>query len=93
MRYATAWFSYRLPQRGHLVKEARCNFGVAPPGHTTEGMKAVPTRQSSTNFDLVAPIKARACDALSASAAFIVRTKPRKPGTDSPIMRKGAERC
>jgi hypothetical protein len=49
----------------------------------------VPSRQSSTNFDLVAPIKARACDALSA----VVRSKPRKPGADPQIMRKGAERC
>ncbi|CNH75738.1 Uncharacterised protein [Mycobacterium tuberculosis] len=56
------------------------------PCRTTEGKKAVPTRQSSTNFDVVAPIKARACDALSA----VVRTKPRKPAQ---IMRKGAERC
>jgi hypothetical protein len=52
--------------------------------------KAVPTRQSSTNFDdLVAPIKARACDALSA----LVRSKPRKPSAEPQIMRKGAERC
>jgi hypothetical protein len=51
--------------------------------------KAVPTRQSSTNFDLVAPIKARACDALSA----VVRSRYRKPGGDPQIMRKGAERC
>ncbi len=50
----------------------------------------MPTRQSSTNFDdLVAPIKARACDALS----VVVRSKPRKPVTDPQIMRKGAERC
>ena len=60
----------------------------------------MPTRQSSTNFDLVAPIKARACDALSA----VVRSKPRKPNespneapgesvADQQIMRKGAERC
>jgi hypothetical protein len=54
----------------------------------------VPTRQSSPNFDLVAPMKARACDALSASAAYIVRTTSRKPGNDAAqIMRKGAERC
>jgi len=49
----------------------------------------VPSRQSSTNFDLVTPIKARACDALSA----VVRSKPRKPDADAQIMRKGAERC
>jgi hypothetical protein len=44
------------------------------------------------NFDLIAPIKARAYDALSA----VVRSKPRKPdepGVDAQIMRKGAERC
>jgi hypothetical protein len=49
----------------------------------------VPTRQSSTNFDLVAPIKARAFDALSA----VVRSRPRRPDADAQIMRKGAERC
>ena len=65
-------------------------FWCGTPGRTTEGMKAVPTRQSSTNFDLVAPMKARACDALSA----VVRTKSRKPGNGAAqIMRKGAERC
>ena len=51
--------------------------------------KAVPTRQSSTNFDVVAPIKARACDALDA----VLRGKPRKLGADPRLMRKGAERC
>jgi hypothetical protein len=51
--------------------------------------KAVPIRQSSTNFDVVAPIKARTCDALYA----VVRSKPRKPGADPRLMRKGAERC
>jgi hypothetical protein len=50
---------------------------------------AVPTRQSSTNLDVVAPIKARACDALHAMLA----SKPRQPGADPQLMRKGAERC
>jgi len=49
----------------------------------------VPTRQSSTNFDVVAPIKARACDALYA----VLKSKPRKFGADSRLMAKGAERC
>lgn len=52
----------------------------------------MPTRQSSTNFDLVAPIKARAYEALSA----VVRSRPRSPAeweADRQIMRKGAERC
>jgi hypothetical protein len=49
----------------------------------------VPTRQSSTNFDIVAPIKTRACDALDA----VLRSKPRKSSGDPRLMRKGAERC
>jgi len=49
----------------------------------------VPTRQSPTNFDVVAPIKARACDALYAA----LRGKPRKLGADPRLMSKGAERC
>jgi hypothetical protein len=49
----------------------------------------VSTRQSSTNFDVVPPIKARACDALH--AALI--SKQRKPDADPQLMRKGAERC
>lgn len=49
----------------------------------------MPTRQSSTNFDAVAPIKERACDALSA----VLRGNPRKLGADPRLMRRGAERC
>jgi hypothetical protein len=49
----------------------------------------VPTRQSSTDVDVVAPIKARACDALYA----VLRSQPRKLGADARLMRKGAERC
>ena len=47
------------------------------------------TRQSSTNFDVVPPIKARACDALHA----VLRSKQRKLDADPQLMRKGAERC
>jgi hypothetical protein len=45
--------------------------------------------QSSTNLDVVSPIKARACDALQA----MLRSKSRRPRTDSRLMRRGVERC
>ncbi|QZA17864.1 hypothetical protein K3U93_01010 [Mycobacterium malmoense] len=45
--------------------------------------------QSPTNLDVVAPIKARACDALQA----VLRSKARQGGPSSRIMRRGAERC
>jgi hypothetical protein len=44
--------------------------------------------QSSTNLDVVAPIKARACDALHA----VLRSRSRE-GADSRLMTRGAERC
>jgi hypothetical protein len=44
--------------------------------------------QTSTNLDVVAPIKARACDALHA----VLRNRP-KSGADARLMRKGVERC
>ena len=45
--------------------------------------------QDPTNLDVVAPIKARAWDALRA----VLRGKPRRVGSDSRIMRRGVERC
>ncbi|WP_173813910.1 hypothetical protein [Mycobacterium rhizamassiliense] len=44
--------------------------------------------QSTTNLDVVTPIKARAYEALQA----VLRSKP-KPVPDSRVMRKGDERC
>jgi hypothetical protein len=44
--------------------------------------------QSSTNLDVVAPIKARACDAINA----VLRNRP-KSAADARLMRKGVERC
>jgi hypothetical protein len=71
-------------------KSGAVQFWCGTPWPHDRRKEAVPTRQSSTNFDLVAPFKARACDALSA----VVRTMPRKLGNDAAqIMRKGAERC
>jgi hypothetical protein len=45
--------------------------------------------QSTTNLDVVTPIKARCGDALAA----VLRSRPRRSETDSRVMRKGAERC
>ena len=45
--------------------------------------------QNPTNPDVVAPLKARACDALQA----VLKSTPRRVGADSRIMRKGTERC
>ncbi len=54
-------------------------------------MSTLPSRisQSPTNIGVVAPIKARACDALQA----VLRSKPRHAGTHVRIMPRGAERC
>jgi hypothetical protein len=45
--------------------------------------------QSTTNLDVVTPIKARACDALN----LVRRNKPRGQGAEGRVMRQGAERC
>jgi hypothetical protein len=59
-----------------------------------QGIETVPTlqtwiSQTPTNLDVVAPIKARACDAVQA----VLRSKRRQVGSDPRIMRRGAERC
>ena len=78
----------------HTCKTAAVKF--EPIGHLAAQRKVgiVSTlqtwiNQSSTNLDVVSPIKARACDALNA----VLRTRPRQSGTDSRLMRKGVERC
>jgi hypothetical protein len=42
-----------------------------------------------TNFDLVTPIKTRACDALQA----VLKSRPRALTVGPRLMRKGVERC
>jgi hypothetical protein len=50
----------------------------------------MPIRQSSTNFDVVvAPIKARACDALLA----VLKSSPRLLSSSPRVMSRGSERC
>ncbi|HTX96784.1 MAG TPA: hypothetical protein VME67_19155 [Mycobacterium sp.] len=45
--------------------------------------------QNPTHFDVVAPIKARACGAWQA----VRKSKPRRPNPNVRIMQRGAERC
>lgn len=45
--------------------------------------------QGPTNADVVAPLKARACDALYA----VLRSRPRRSAPDIRLMPRGAERC
>lgn len=45
--------------------------------------------QRPTHFNVVAPIKARACGALQA----VLNTRRRHASTDPRLMRRGAERC
>ena len=45
--------------------------------------------QSPANLGVVAPIKARACDALHA----VLRSRPRQAGANARLMPRGAERC
>ncbi|HWY01394.1 MAG TPA: hypothetical protein VNY55_16390 [Mycobacterium sp.] len=45
--------------------------------------------QSPTNLDVIAPIKARAYDALQA----VLRNKSRQVRADPQLMRRGLERC
>nr|VTP03543.1 hypothetical protein BIN_B_05130 [Mycobacterium riyadhense] len=44
---------------------------------------------STNNFDVVAPIKARACDALYA----VLRNRRYQVADGPRLMRRGAERC
>jgi hypothetical protein len=78
----------------HTCKTAEVKF--EPIGHLAAQRKVgiVSTlqtwiNQSSTNLDVVSPIKARACDALNA----VLRTRPRQSAADARVMRKGVERC
>jgi hypothetical protein len=47
--------------------------------------------QNPPHLDVVAPIKARACDALQ--AVLKTRRRPAPVAAESRLMRKGAERC
>ena len=54
-------------------------------------MAALPSwvSQGSANLDVVAPLRARACDALYA----VLKSKRRPPAAGPRIMSRGVERC
>ena len=75
-------------------KAAAVEFNESAYRPNRQGIETVPTpqawiSQTPTNLDIVAPIKARAWNALQA----VLRSKPRQADSDSRIMRRGAERC
>ena len=77
----------------HTCKTAEVEFDRSATWPNRGKVGTVPTlqtwiSQSSTNLDVVAPIKARACDALQA----MLRSRA-KAGVDSRVMRRGIERC
>jgi hypothetical protein len=75
-------------------KAAAVEFNESAYRPNGQGIETVPTLQSwisqtPTNLDVIAPIKARAYDALLA----VLRSTRRQVDVDSRIMRRGAERC
>jgi len=94
VRYATTRLFVTFTAARRARKTAAVEFNESAYWPNGQGIETVPTlqtwiSQTPTNLDVVAPIKARACDALKA----VLRSKPRQVGSDSRIMRRGAERC
>ena len=76
-------------------KTAKVEFNESATGRTEKGHGTVAPlqawiSQNPTNLDVVAPIKARACDALQA----VLSSRPaRQKVPSSRIMARGVERC
>ena len=78
----------------HTCKTAAMKFDKSAHWPNKRRIEIVPTlqprsSQSPTNLDVIAPIKARACDALQA----MLRSKSRQGRADPQLMRRGVERC
>ena len=78
----------------HTCKTAAMKFDKSAHWPNKRRIEIVPTlqprsSQSPTNLDVIAPIKARACDALQA----MLRSKSRQVRADPQLMRRGVERC
>jgi hypothetical protein len=78
----------------HTCKTAAMKFDKSAHWPNRRRIEIVPTlqprsSQSPTNLDVIAPIKARACDALQA----VLRSKSRQVPADPQLMRRGLERC
>jgi hypothetical protein len=94
VRYATVGLFVTFTPARRARKAAAVEFNESAYWPNGQGIETVPTlqtwiSQSPAKLDVVAPIKARAWDALQA----VLRGKPRQVGSDSRIMRRGAERC
>lgn len=75
-------------------KTATVEFNESAHWPNRQGVETVTTLQAwisrgPTNLDVVAPIKARTCDALQA----VLRRRRRQVVADSGLMRRGVERC
>jgi hypothetical protein len=78
----------------HISKRAAVEFNESAHRPNKRRIEIVGTlqpwiNQSPANLEVVAPIKARACDALQA----VLASKSRRAGTDLRLMRRGVERC
>jgi hypothetical protein len=92
--YATGGLFVTFTAARRARKTTAVEFTEVAHWPNRQGMKTVAPHQAwisqnPTNLDVVAPIKARACDALQA----VLKSKPRPVGADSRIMRRGIERC
>ena len=77
-----------------LRKTTAVQFNESARWPNKQGIEIVATlsdwmNQGPTNLDVVAPIKARACNALQA----VLKSKPRRVIADPRLMPRGAERC
>jgi hypothetical protein len=94
VRYATTQLFLTFTAARRARKPPAVEFNESAYWPNRQGIETVPTlqtwiSQTPTNLDVVAPIKARALDALQA----VLGSKCRQVAADSRIMRRGVERC
>ena len=94
VRYITVRLFVAFTAARRARKAAAVEFNESAYWPNGQGIETVPTlqtwiSQTPTNLELVAPIKARACDALQA----LLRSRRRQVAADSRIMCRGVERC
>ena len=94
MRYATTRLFLAFTAARRARKAAAVEFNESAYWPNGQGIETVPIlqtciSQTPTNLDVVAPIKARAWDAIKA----VLRSTSRQAGSDPRIMSRGAERC
>ena len=92
--YATKPLFVTLTAARRALKTVAVQLNESAHRPNGQGIETVPTlqawiNQNPTNLDVLAPIKARAYDALHA----MLRSKPGQARSAPTIMRRGAERC